>query len=204
MLKILGPRPANVRLLRRRVAAQFPAHRRPRSRGLALPQLLGAEAAAGIRSAGNQHKAVIMIFLPRWSQPSGHVRPQAGRPGRRSAANSGPSPRTSPESRFASTCPGSPSSPTSIRSSAPSSAAMGTTTPCSASPAATAGTCPRRLAGDGFGALKLQGAVDPIPPFVGLAPEDGPRRHGPRMASPASSASGTLPSSPTREAAPRT
>lgn len=32
--------------------------------GLALPQLLRAEAASGIHSAGNQHKAVIMIFLP--------------------------------------------------------------------------------------------------------------------------------------------
>jgi hypothetical protein len=32
--------------------------------GLALPDVLRAEAAAGIRSAGTQHKAVIMIFLP--------------------------------------------------------------------------------------------------------------------------------------------
>jgi uncharacterized protein (DUF1501 family) len=32
--------------------------------GLALPDLLRAEAAAGVRSRGNQHKAVIMVFLP--------------------------------------------------------------------------------------------------------------------------------------------
>ena len=32
--------------------------------GLALPGVLQAESAAGIRSAGNGHKAVIMIFLP--------------------------------------------------------------------------------------------------------------------------------------------
>ncbi|MEN9733501.1 MAG: hypothetical protein RLZ45_1496, partial [Verrucomicrobiota bacterium] len=32
--------------------------------GMALPGILQAEAAAGIRSRGNQHKAVIMIFLP--------------------------------------------------------------------------------------------------------------------------------------------
>jgi hypothetical protein len=32
--------------------------------GLALPNLLRAESAAGLRSAGRQHKAVIMIFLP--------------------------------------------------------------------------------------------------------------------------------------------
>jgi len=32
--------------------------------GLALPALLRAEEASGIRSAGNRHKAVIMIFLP--------------------------------------------------------------------------------------------------------------------------------------------
>ncbi|MBX3731018.1 MAG: DUF1501 domain-containing protein [Verrucomicrobiae bacterium] len=32
--------------------------------GLALPDLLRAESSAGIRSAGSQHKAVIMIFLP--------------------------------------------------------------------------------------------------------------------------------------------
>lgn len=32
--------------------------------GLALPQLLRAESAAGIRSAGNQHTVGIMIFLP--------------------------------------------------------------------------------------------------------------------------------------------
>ena len=32
--------------------------------GLALPDVLRAEAAAGIRSTGTQHKAVIMIFLP--------------------------------------------------------------------------------------------------------------------------------------------
>lgn len=32
--------------------------------GLALPQLLRAESAAGLRSAGRQHKAVIMVFLP--------------------------------------------------------------------------------------------------------------------------------------------
>jgi len=32
--------------------------------GLALPQLLRAEAGAGLRSSGRQHKAVIMIFLP--------------------------------------------------------------------------------------------------------------------------------------------
>jgi hypothetical protein len=32
--------------------------------GLALPQLLRAESASGIRSAGQPHKAIIMIFLP--------------------------------------------------------------------------------------------------------------------------------------------
>ena len=32
--------------------------------GMALPQLLRAEAAAGIQSSGVRHKAVILIFLP--------------------------------------------------------------------------------------------------------------------------------------------
>ncbi len=64
MLKILAPQPA-------RSAFCDGVSRRDFLRigalglgGLSLPQLLRAEASAGIRSRGNRHKAVIMVFLP--------------------------------------------------------------------------------------------------------------------------------------------
>ena len=47
--------------------------------GLALPQLLAAEAQAGI---GKSHKAIINVFLPGRPAASGHVGYQARRAGR--------------------------------------------------------------------------------------------------------------------------
>ncbi len=64
MLKILGPKPANSGFCDGVSRRDFLRIGALGLGGLALPQVLQAEAAAGIRSAGNQHKAVIMIFLP--------------------------------------------------------------------------------------------------------------------------------------------
>ncbi|MFN0068873.1 MAG: DUF1501 domain-containing protein [Limisphaerales bacterium] len=64
MLTILGPRPANSGFcdgVSRRIFLKIGALGLG---GLTLPQVLRAEASAGVRSAGQAHKAVIMIFLP--------------------------------------------------------------------------------------------------------------------------------------------
>ena len=64
MLKILGPKPVNSGFCDGVSRRNFLRIGALGLGGLTLPQMLQAEAAAGIRSAGNQHKAVIMIFLP--------------------------------------------------------------------------------------------------------------------------------------------
>jgi len=64
MLKILGPEPVNSGFCDGVSRRNFLRIGALGLGGLTLPQMLQAEAAAGIRSAGNQHKAVIMIFLP--------------------------------------------------------------------------------------------------------------------------------------------
>lgn len=64
MLTILGPRPTHSGFCDGVSRRNFLRIGALGMGGLALPQLLQAEAATGIRSAGNQHKAVIMIFLP--------------------------------------------------------------------------------------------------------------------------------------------
>ncbi|HRI14307.1 MAG TPA: DUF1501 domain-containing protein [Verrucomicrobiota bacterium] len=64
MLTILGPRPAHSGFCDGVSRRNFLRIGGLGLGGLALPGLLRAEAATGIRSAGNQHKAVIMIFLP--------------------------------------------------------------------------------------------------------------------------------------------
>ena len=64
MLSILGPKPAHCGFCDGVSRRNFLKIGALGLGGLALPELLRAEAVSGIRSAGNQHKAVIMIFLP--------------------------------------------------------------------------------------------------------------------------------------------
>lgn len=64
MLTILGPNPAGCGYCDGVSRRNFLKIGALGMGGLALPGLLQAEAASGVRSAGNQHKAVIMIFLP--------------------------------------------------------------------------------------------------------------------------------------------
>ena len=64
MLNILGPKPNDCGFCDGVSRRNFLKIGALGLGGLALPELLRAEAASGIRSAGNQHKAVIMIFLP--------------------------------------------------------------------------------------------------------------------------------------------
>src|SRR5688572_16130187 len=64
MLTILGPKPASSGFCDGVSRRNFLKIGALGLGGLALPQLLRAEEASGIRSGGNQHKAVIMIFLP--------------------------------------------------------------------------------------------------------------------------------------------
>jgi hypothetical protein len=64
MLTILGPKPAGCGYCDGVSRRNFLKIGALGMGGLALPGLLQAEAASGIRSAGNQHKAVIMVFLP--------------------------------------------------------------------------------------------------------------------------------------------
>jgi hypothetical protein len=141
--------------------------------GLALPQLLRAESASGIRSAGQPHKAVIMIFLPggpshqdmfdlKWTRQP------------RSAANSSPSPPTFPALRSANTSPASPNSPINtpiIRSMVGMEDRHDAITCHTGRHPATN---PRRLALHGFVLGKLRApATPPFPPSSG-SPENGP------------------------------
>ncbi len=64
MLTILGPRPTNSGFCDGVSRRNFLRIGALGLGGLALPQILHAEAEAGFRSASKQHKAVIMIFLP--------------------------------------------------------------------------------------------------------------------------------------------
>lgn len=64
MLTILGPRPTNSGFCDGVSRRNFLRIGALGLGGLALPQILHAEAEAGVRSASKQHKAVIMIFLP--------------------------------------------------------------------------------------------------------------------------------------------
>lgn len=64
MLTILGPRPANSGFCDGVSRRNFLKIGALGLGGLTLPQVLRAEAAAGVRSGGRAHKAVIMIFLP--------------------------------------------------------------------------------------------------------------------------------------------
>jgi len=64
MLKILGPKPANCGYCDGVSRRNFLKIGALGLGGLGLPELLRAEAASGVRSSGNQHKAVMMIFLP--------------------------------------------------------------------------------------------------------------------------------------------
>ena len=64
MLTILGPRSTNSGFCDGVSRRNFLRIGALGLGGLALPQVLQAEAEAGVRSASRQHKAVIMIFLP--------------------------------------------------------------------------------------------------------------------------------------------
>lgn len=64
MLTLLGPRPVSSVYCDGVSRRQFLTIGALGMGGVSLPRLLRAESAAGVRSAGNAHKAVIMIFLP--------------------------------------------------------------------------------------------------------------------------------------------
>lgn len=64
MLKILGPRPADSGFCDGVSRRNFLRIGSLGMGGLALPGLLQAEEASGLRSASRQHKSIIMIFLP--------------------------------------------------------------------------------------------------------------------------------------------